>query len=129
MILGIGTDLVDRRRVKNLLSRQDEKAVKRLMTPLETHYYKKNLEGGFAKTWAGKEAIVKALGGMQNLTWHDFEIRHHDRSAPTVFLSPKVLALLEQKSPFLLDSGTFHVHISFSDEPPYVLAFCVLEGR
>jgi holo-[acyl-carrier protein] synthase len=116
MIAGIGIDLVEIKRISNLLNRHD-KFPKRILTKKEYSHFQtlsehRQLEF-LAGRYAAKEALSKALGtGIgQDVSFKDMEILPDDRNKP-VFSTD-------------LFSGTVHVSISHSKE--YAIAQVVLE--
>ncbi|MDR0632865.1 MAG: holo-ACP synthase [Holosporales bacterium] len=132
MIVGIGTDLVDSRRVAGMLLCHEERAVRKLMTPTEVAFYRKRgaFALGFAKVFAAKEAVVKAIGTIITFSWHDIEIGHYDNGCPFVTIHGDVQAALMARIIGLVprpDTNNVRTHISFADEPPYVSAVCVIE--
>jgi holo-[acyl-carrier protein] synthase len=135
LIIGIGTDLADSRRVVAVLLHHGEKAGRKLMTPGELLFYQRRPDFAleFTKVFAAKEAVVKAIGTIITFSWHDIEICHYDNGCPFIAMHSGVQASLEAKVKGLLPSGvTFaadkiRTHISFADEPPYVSAMCVIE--
>ncbi len=134
MIIGIGNDLIDIRRVEKLFSRFGDRFLMRCFTAGEQ---KRALQYGsvaaqacsLAKRFAAKEAASKALGtairGGINMT--DFEITNDPQSGrPSLTLHGKAADALAAKCP----SGTApHVHIALTDEPPYAQAFVIIEAR
>ena len=96
MILGIGTDLVDIRRVERLLVRFENRFIQRLFTPEEQiQDTAKSAAAHYAKRFAAKEACVKALGtGFQGgIGWLDIVTVHQDNGKPLIHLRGKTLGL------------------------------------
>ena len=144
MIIGIGTDMVDCRRIQALLNRQGERAIQKLMTPKEIDYYKNKplFELSFAKVFAAKEALVKAIGVKRPFSWHDAELCHEPAGRPFM----KVYRSLAQETTERIKSirgiekietvktiksfspDSIHFHLSLTDEPPYAFAVCVAEA-
>lgn len=102
MIMGIGNDIVEIARIKNVLARYSQRFLNRVFTPYEQDYCIKRKEPALhlAGRFAAKEAIVKALGigFTQGLSWLDIEIRPDSKGKPEVFFSPFALELLGQPS-------------------------------
>ncbi len=76
MIFGIGTDIIEIKRIKKAIARSP-RFIERLFTEQELEYYKKkdmkaqHIAGGFS----AKEAVLKALGtGLRGFKWKDIEI-------------------------------------------------------
>jgi phosphopantetheine--protein transferase-like protein len=129
MIIGIGMDLVDMRRTTRLLESHGRTALIRVMNKHSIHFYRHNIQLGFAKIWAYKEAVIKAASGLIYMS--DIEISHDIAGAPVACInqSQKFLRLILQKRcpNFMHDDKTMHVSITSTDEYPYVSAMCILE--
>ncbi len=127
MILGIGSDLLDTRRIEAVIGRQGQRFLDRIFTPHEQERAKarSNPNATYAKMFAAKEALVKALGTgvAKGVTWQDIEIRRQEWSAPCVVLSGAALAAFEKMIPAGKQGA---IHLTVTDEPPYCLAFVVL---
>jgi len=127
MILGIGNDLVDCRRIEKTLKRFGSRFVDRVFTPQEQARMSQRSHqvAGYAKLFAMKEAILKALGtGLaKGIIWHDVEIFREFQKAPRVELFRAALKALKSQTP---EGFTAHVHISVSDEWPYAEAFAII---
>lgn len=131
MILGIGTDIVSVVRIKRLLDVHGERFVHRYFDPKEYADSKKGLsEHHYAKRFAAKEAVAKALGtGFgHGINWRDIIIVNNSQGQPIVFLEGgaalKMQELARQKS------STFPVKcdISISDEDLYAVAFAIISA-
>ena len=122
-VVGIGTDIVDIRRIAKMSDNAQQRLAKRILTVNEyTHYITlKQPERFLAKRWAGKEAAAKALGTgiAAGVSFQHFDIVSLTTGQPTLELSSKALALAE-------DLGANTWHISLSDEVKYATAFVVL---
>ena len=127
MILGIGNDLVDCRRIEKALKKFDARFVGRVFTPQEQLRMGQRIDqaAGYAKLFAMKEAILKALGtGLAGgIGWHNVEIFREPNQAPRAELSGAAIELLKERTP---EGFTAHVHISVSDEWPYAQAFAII---
>lgn len=125
MLLGIGTDLARIARFETLLQRRGEQAIKRLLTPNEQRALKQaaNPAAYFAKRFAAKEALLKALGtGLRNgLSWQDMQVSNDALGKPLLQLSGKAAELATSL-------GVARIHLSLSDEQDMALAFVVLEA-
>jgi|LSQX01.2.fsa_nt_gb holo-[acyl-carrier protein] synthase len=92
MIAGIGIDLVDIERIKQIIIKWEEHFLNKVYTPNEIKYCEERTYNRF-QTYAGffaaKEACVKALGtGIQEgIKWKDIEIRNDNRGEPFICLS------------------------------------------
>jgi holo-[acyl-carrier protein] synthase len=129
VILGIGHDICDQRRIAELLNRFDTRFINRILTKQEqAELAKRNQkEAYFAGRFAVKEAVYKALAGadQSNMRWHHAATLSNGRGAPHLILSGACLAGAEA----LLPAGhVLRVFASISDEPPYSSAFVVLSA-
>ncbi|PIZ33598.1 MAG: holo-[acyl-carrier-protein] synthase [Alphaproteobacteria bacterium CG_4_10_14_0_8_um_filter_37_21] len=125
MIIGIGTDIVDIRRIQKLLDRHQEHFIDKIFTNAEQKKAntRKNPISAYAKIFAAKEAFIKALGGSYNMQWHDMEISNNSLGKPLFNISGNGLLVLEKQC-----SGQQHsIHLSLSDEPPYAIAYVIIE--
>jgi holo-[acyl-carrier protein] synthase len=129
MILGIGNDLVDCRRIEKTLKRFGARFVDRVFTPQEQMRMSQrvNQVEGYAKLFAMKEALLKALGtGLTNgIVWHDVEIFREFKQRPRAELSGAALEIVKKQTP---TGYTAHIHMSVSDEWPYAQAFAMISA-
>lgn len=121
MILGIGCDICDIRRIENLI-KTHEKFLKRVFTESERRRLQKrrNAANGFAKVFAAKEAVVKALGDSTNVSWQDIEVVKNSNGRPEI-----VLYNVAHQIATKLSENSYALHLSLSDEPPYALAYVI----
>ena len=122
-MIGIGTDILQLRRVEEVIARQGQRFVNRILTPQEqAEYAASNRQNRLlAKRFAAKEAVVKALGtGIGNgVGWQDILVEHDDLGAPLVVLTGGAAARLEHL-------GGSKMLLSLADEQDYVVAFAVV---
>ncbi|MGH8397569.1 MAG: holo-ACP synthase [Gammaproteobacteria bacterium] len=123
MIFGIGTDLVEVRRIQQAWQRFGEHFARRILMPeeLEGFQHSKNAVRFLATRFAAKEAIVKALGtGFRHGMWlRDTGSVPDIRGKPCVIFSVRGQALCERL-------GAGEAFVSLSDEAGMVLAFAVI---
>lgn len=123
MIFGIGTDVVRLDRVEATLERFGEHFVRRLLLPEEEAQYRRHKRKArfLAMRFAGKEAVVKAMGtGFRHGMWiRDVGIVADARGKPGVVYSARGRALCERM-------GIGDGHVSLTDEAGLVVAFAVL---
>lgn len=123
MIFGIGTDVVRLDRVEATLDRFGEHFVRRLLLPEEEAQYRHHRRKArfLAMRFAGKEAVVKALGtGFRHGMWiRDVGIVQDPRGKPAIVYSARGRALCAQM-------GVGEGHVSLTDEAGLVVAFAVL---
>ncbi|MGJ4856366.1 holo-ACP synthase [Labrys sp. La1] len=129
MIIGIGSDLCDIRRIEAALARYGERFQQRCFTEAERAKAagRADKAGTLAKRFAAKEACSKALGtGISGIHWHDMEILNAESGRPELRLTGAALQLLDS----LLPAGhEAHIHLSLTDEHPLAQAFVVIEAR
>jgi holo-[acyl-carrier protein] synthase len=99
MVLGLGTDLIETRRIQDSLDRYGERFLTRVFTSGEIAYCtrKKNAAESFAARFAAKEAAAKALGTgiSRGVTWKELEVRREPTGRPTLHLSGRAAELAE----------------------------------
>ena len=91
MVLGLGTDLVETRRVQQSIDRFGVRFLERIFTEGEIAYCmrKKNSAESFAARFAAKEAGAKALGTgiSRGVSWKEFEVKREASGRPSLHLS------------------------------------------
>lgn len=124
-IVGIGTDIVEIKRIEKSFSKFGERFAHRILSEAEmasksfqyqpVHY--------LAKRFAAKEAIMKALGtGLaRGIRFDDFSVLNDDQGKPVVLIQGKAKELMEQM-------GIKNLHISISDEKKQAIAFAIAEN-
>src|SRR5271170_6180840 len=99
MVLGLGTDLIETRRVQESIDRFGVRFVERIFTAGEIAYCtrKKNAAESFAARFAAKEAGAKALGTgiSRGVSWKEFEVKRETGGKPTLHLSGRAAELAE----------------------------------
>ena len=130
MILGIGTDIVDARRIQSEVDRNYDKFTKRIFSEAEITAARESSDQAnyFAKRFAVKEAVYKALSvsGTSGCKWHEVETVSAPNGAPIVNLTGRCKTALETMTP---NGYTADLAVSLSDEPPYALAFIVISAE
>jgi holo-[acyl-carrier protein] synthase len=123
MIIGTGIDLIEIRRVKVAMERPQ--FIRRVYTPAEQAYCEsrgRQSAASFAARFAGKEAVMKALGtGLAGGTWQDIEILPDERGRPEVLLRGSFAKLAEKL-------GVTGIFISLTHAQDYAAADVVLWG-
>ncbi len=124
MILGIGTDIIEIKRVRQAI--ENVRFLERVYTEKERAYCSsrgKQAAASYAARFAGKEAVLKALGtGLRGGSMQDIEILPDELGCPRVKLFGYHEELAEEK-------GVVSVHVSLSHAMEYATAQCVLEGK
>jgi holo-[acyl-carrier protein] synthase len=130
MIVGIGSDLCDIRRIERSLQRFGDRFTHRVFTAGERARSDRRAAraASYARRFAAKEACAKALGtGMRaGVFWRDMEVVNLPSGAPTMRLTGGALARLVAITP---PGHAVAVHVSLTDDPPLAQAFVVIEAR
>ena len=129
MILGVGSDIVDSRRIGKTIERFSDKFTGRIFTKAEraAAAATSQPQAYFAKRFAAKEAVYKALSkaGVSGLRWQQAETLSLPNGAPVMALTGECKTALEALTP---DGYKAQISISLSDEPPYALAFVIISA-
>lgn len=129
MIIGIGIDLVDIRRIERVLERHEERFMARIFT--ETERSKAARSGSsvatFAKRFAAKEACAKALGTGINrgVFFRDMGVINLPSGQPSLILTGGAKERLSLLTP---QDMKVVVHLSMTDDYPMAQAFVVIEA-
>jgi holo-[acyl-carrier protein] synthase len=130
MILGIGSDLCDIRRIERSLDRFGDRFTNRVFTEGERAGSDRRAARApsYARRFAAKEACSKALGtGMRaGVFWRDMEVVNLPSGRPTMRLTGGALMRLQEMTPAGWEAV---VHVSLTDDPPLAQAFVVIEAR
>jgi len=130
MILGIGSDLVDIKRIDSLLKTFNQRFKNRVFTPQEQAYCEEqhHAASSYAKRFAAKEACAKALGlGFQNgIRWIDIEVLNNPQGKPFLTLKGKALVHLSHLFKDLPKGSKPHLNLSLCDEGFLAQAFVVI---
>ena len=129
MILGVGTDLIDIRRVERTLARFGTRFVERVFTPAERTRAERRSDraAAYAKRYAAKEACAKALGTgfRQGVYWRDIAVANRPSGQPVLRLTGGAAARLAALTP----SGmTAQIDLSLTDEPPFGHAVVIISA-
>jgi len=130
MILGVGSDLCDIRRIEETLARFGERFIARCFTDVERRKSEPRADraGSYAKRFAAKEACAKALGtGLRRgVFWRDMGVVNLPSGQPTMQLTGGAAARLAAITPAGYQA---HIHLTITDEHPMAQAFVVIEAR
>ena len=130
MIIGMGNDTIDIRRIEKTIERYGARFIKRIFTDIEQRKSDKRLEraASYAKRYAAKEACSKALGTgfRDNVFWRDLGVVNEPSGKPTMKLTGGALARLEALIP---QGHTAHIHVTITDDFPYAQAIVIIEAR
>ncbi len=129
MIIGLGSDLIDIRRIEQTLERHGDRFVDRVFTPTERARSERRKERGasYAKRFAAKEACAKALGtGLSHgVFWRDMGVVNLPTGQPTMSLTGGAADRLTLMTP----AGCRAViHLTITDDYPLAQAFVVIEA-
>lgn len=129
MIIGIGTDLCDIRRIENTIEKFGMRFIDRVFTKKEQNYCGpiSASTSAYAKRFAAKEAVAKAISGANtgHLRWRDVEVINNPSGRPTIRLHGAARTRLKSIIP---ESMTGLIHISLTDDYPYAQAFAICEA-
>lgn len=124
MIYGIGHDITENNRIRNLLELYSDKFITRILTPLEQEIFikKKDKVRFLAKRFAAKEAFAKACGtGLREpIILQNISILNDDLGKPYFKFSIEI-------TKWLIQNKINHCHLSISDEINLSSAFVILE--
>lgn len=129
MIIGLGSDLIDIRRIEKSLERFGDRFTNRIFTEIEQAKSdrRKLRAASYAKRFAAKEACSKALGtGLsRGVFWRDMGVVNLPGGKPTMALTGGAKLRLEQLTP---EGQTAVVHLTITDDFPLAQAFVVIEA-
>ena len=123
-IYGIGTDIVNVNRIKILFKKNSKKFKKRIYTDFEikTCERRKNKIECFAKRFAAKEALFKAVSIGNKLKFKEVEVRNNLLGAPKLIIKGVSLKNLKK----ILKNKKFKIHLSLSDDKPWAVASVII---
>jgi holo-[acyl-carrier protein] synthase len=127
MIIGIGSDLIDTRRIERTLERYGERFLQRVFTAVEREKSERraNRAHSYARRYAAKEAGAKALGtGFRaGVFWRDIGVVNLPSGKPTLALTGGAAARLAQITPAGMIA---QIDVSLTDEPPLAQAIVII---
>jgi len=128
VILGIGTDICDIRRIEQSIEKHGERFLKKIFTQHEQDYCKDKARPAmsYAKRFAAKEAVAKALAGAEtsSLPWQSVEVQNDTSGRPIAVLTGDALERLKSR---VVSGYVGKIHLSLSDDFPYATAFAIAE--
>jgi holo-[acyl-carrier protein] synthase len=129
MIIGIGNDICDIRRVEQVYTKHGKRFLTRLFTPTEQEKAMRRSTPvpTLAKRFAAKEACAKALGtGMsRGVFWKDMGVVNLPSGQPTLELTGGALARLQALTP---PGKKAVIHLTLTDEYPLAQAMVIIEA-
>ena len=125
-VRGVGVDLVKIPRMRDVISRWDERFLRRVFTEQEIAYCQRRHDPipHLAARFAAKEAVMKALGtGLRmGVTWREVEVRRERGEAPTMVLTGRTAAIAQAK-------GASRILVSLTHDGDYAFAQVMLVGE
>ena len=126
-ILGIGVDIIQNKRLKNLIF--SKTFLSRTFSKNEIKISKKisNKTNYFSKRFAAKEAFAKSIGTgfRDNLNFKDIEILNDKKGKPFYFKSKKIDTIVKKK----FKIKNYNLFLSISDEKDYSIAFTIIQTK
>jgi holo-[acyl-carrier protein] synthase len=129
MILGIGSDIIDIRRIERTLERYGERFIARVFTDIERAKSDRraNRAASYAKRFAAKEACAKALGTgfSQGVFWRDLGVVNLPSGKPTLRLTGGAA----QRLAFITPAGMIaQIDLTITDDDPQAQAFVIISA-
>jgi len=125
MIIGLGTDIIDIRRIEKTILRYGEKFKNRcfLINEIKRSESKFNSISSYAKRYAAKEACSKALGtGLtKGVFWKDIEVTNNIFGKPSIKLHNKAISIINN-----MTKNNYKIEVSLSDEKNYAIANVII---
>ena len=129
MIIGIGNDVIDIRRIEETLGRFGERFVDRIFTDVEIRKSEKRAQraASYAKRFAAKEACSKALGTgfRKGVFWKDMGVVNEPSGKPTMVLTGGARDQLDSLVP---PGHRARIHLTITDDFPYAHAVVMIEA-
>jgi holo-[acyl-carrier protein] synthase len=129
VIIGIGNDIIDIRRIERTLERHGARFIGRVFTETERRKAERRAQRAatYAKRFAAKEACAKALGtGLsQGVFWRDMGVVNLPSGKPTLQLTGGALERLRKLTP---PGKTAVIHLTMTDEQPYAQSIVIIEA-
>jgi holo-[acyl-carrier protein] synthase len=131
MILGIGSDMIDIRRIEKTLARFGDRFILRLYTETErARSERRPLQraASYAKRFAAKEACSKALGTgiSRGVFWRDMGVANLPSGQPTIRLTGGAARRLAELTP---KGMVPHIHVTLTDDYPLALSFVIISAE
>jgi holo-[acyl-carrier protein] synthase len=127
MILGLGSDLIDIRRVERVIERFGDRFLDRVFTDVERQRCERRADrvASYARRFAAKEACSKALGTgfRRGVFWRDLGVVNRSSGQPTMRLTGGALRRLGELTP---PGMTARLDVTLTDEPPIAQAVVII---
>ena len=125
MILGIGTDIIDIRRIRKVINKYGNRFKRKCFheSEIKKSDSRYNLVESYAKRYAAKEACAKALGtGLaRGVFWKDIEVRNNKFGKPYIVLHNNAKKILKK-----LSKNNNQIEVSLSDEKEFAIANVII---
>ncbi|MEH6404694.1 MAG: holo-ACP synthase [Sneathiella sp.] len=129
MIIGLGNDIIDIRRIEKTIGRFGDRFIQRIYTEVEQKKSERRMNriDSYAKRYAAKEACSKALGTgfRKGVFWKDMGVVNLPSGKPTMKLTGGALKRLHHITP---DGMEAVIHLTITDEPPQAQAIVMIEA-
>jgi len=129
MIIGLGNDMVDIRRIEQTLERYGTRFVARIFTDIEQKKSDRRAQraASYAKRFAAKEACSKALGTgfRRGVFWKDMGVVNEPSGRPTLHLTGGAKEQLARITPA---GHTARIQLTITDDFPYAQAVVIIEA-
>ncbi len=129
LILGIGNDIIDIRRIERTLDRFGERFIRRIFTDVEVRKSerRRNRAASYAKRFAAKEACSKALGTgfRRGVFWRDMGVVNMPSGKPTLELSGGALKRLHELTP---EGMVAQIDLTITDDFPQAQAIVLISA-
>jgi holo-[acyl-carrier protein] synthase len=129
MIIGLGSDITDVRRIAKVIERHGDRFLERIFTDIERAKAdrRKNRIETYAKRFAAKEACSKALGTgiRQGVWWRDMGVINLPGGRPTMKLTGGALRRLQQMTPPGCEA---RIDLTITDEGPMAQALVIISA-
>jgi len=129
VIVGLGNDIVDIRRLEKTLDKYGERFLMRVFTEIERKKSDRRAQRAatYAKRFAAKEACSKALGTgfRRGVFWKDMGVVNEPSGRPTMELTGGAKAQLDRITP---PGHVARIHVTLTDDYPYAQAIVMIEA-
>tara|TARA_B100001123_G_C15266659_1_gene1008693 strand:+ start:12 stop:407 length:396 start_codon:yes stop_codon:yes gene_type:complete len=125
-IFGIGTDIVNIKRMDKILNKRGKKFINKIFSKREILYCEKKINSSsfYAKRFAAKEAFSKALGTgiRKGIKLKDIEVTNNKYGKPSISLKKNLENYLRRK----IKKSKYNIYLSLSDDRPWAQATVII---
>lgn len=129
VIIGLGSDIIDIRRIESTISRFGDRFLNRVFTPIERQKSDRRQQrsASYAKRFAAKEACSKALGtGLhRGVFWRDMGVENLASGRPTIILTGGAAMQLDRITPA---GYAARIDVTLTDDFPQAQAIVIISG-